>query len=189
MANIFLVRHGSIDGMRERLVGRTDIALNKQGRLDAGRAADACRRLGVRTVVSSPRRRTRETAAIIASAADCPIEIVEAFDEIDYGEWTGRLFSELMADPEWRRFNDARDDARIPGGELLDDVSVRIRRGLDRIGHDETGEVVVVTHAEIIRGALLLAESRAWSAWSRYQPEPASITPLRWSVTRSVLGT
>ena len=180
MANVFLVRHGSIDGMRERLVGRTDVGLNKQGRLEAARTADACRRLRIGAVVSSPRRRAQETAAIIASAIDCRVEIVDAFDEVDYGEWTGRLFAELVADSEWCRFNEARDDAQIPGGETLDGVSARIRAGLDRVAHNDTGEIVVVTHAEIIRGALLLADSRTWSSWSLYQPEPASITSLRW---------
>jgi broad specificity phosphatase PhoE len=185
MANVFLVRHASVDGMRERLLGRIDIGLNKKGRLEAGRAADACRRLGIRAVVSSPSRRAQETASIIASAVDCHVDIVEAFDEVDYGEWTGKQFSELIADPAWCRFNDARDDAGIPAGETLDEVSARIRSGLDRVGHDETGEVVVVTHAEIIRGALLLAESRTWSSWTLYEAEPASITPVRWSVTRA----
>ena len=186
MANVFLVRHGSIDGMRERLLGRSDLGLNKQGRLEVARAADACRRLGIGTVVSSPRRRAQETAAIIASAVDCRVEIVDAFDEVDYGEWAGKCFSELAAAPEWRRFNDACDDTRIPGGETLDAVSARIRQGLDQIARHEAGEVVIVTHAQIIRGVLLLAESR--TASSLYELEPASITPVRWSTSRPRLA-
>jgi len=181
MTTVFLVRHGSIDGMRERLMGRSDAGLNKQGRTEAARAADACRRLGVRIVVSSPRRRARETAEIIAASVDCSVEVLDAFDEVDYGLWTGKQFSELVPDPEWRRFNDARDDARIPGGEELAAVSRRIRAGLDEVCASRRGDLVVVTHAEIIRGALLLAESRSWSSWSMHQPEPASITPVRWS--------
>jgi probable phosphoglycerate mutase len=179
MATVFLVRHGSIDGMRERLIGRGEVGLNKHGRCEAARAAEACRRLSIGAVASSPRRRARETAEIIAESVGCDVEVVDAFDEVDYGLWSGKQFSELVADPEWVRFNDARDDAHIPGGEELDSVSRRIRAGLeqvcDRHGHCD---FVVVTHSEIIRGALLLAESRSWSV---YQPEPASITPVRWS--------
>jgi ribonuclease H / adenosylcobalamin/alpha-ribazole phosphatase len=182
MTTVFLVRHGSIDGMRERLIGRSDVGLNKQGRSEAARAADACRRLGVGIVASSPRRRARETAEIIAESVGCSVEVVDAFDEVDYGLWSGKQFSELMADPEWRRFNDARDDARIPGGEQLDAVSHRISGGLQQLcDRHRQCDLVVVTHAEIIRGALLLAESRSWSSWSLYQPEPASITPVRWA--------
>ena len=179
---MFLVRHGSIDGMRERLIARGDVGLNKQGRSEAARAADACRRLGAGVVATSPRRRARETAEIIAAAVGCGVEVIDAFDEVDYGVWSGKQFSELMADPEWRRFNEARDDAQIPGGEALDAVSRRIRGGLEELcdRHRRT-DLVVVTHAEIIRGALLLAESRSWSSWSLYQPEPASITPVRWA--------
>jgi len=179
MANVFLVRHGSFDGMRDRLLGRTDVCLNKQGRLETSRAAEACRRLGIGAVISSPRRHAQETAAIIATVAGCRVEIADAFDDVDYGAWTGKRFLDLVSDPEWCHFNDAGSDARIPGGETVEGLSARIRCGLDRIAQDDIGEVVVVTHAEIISGALLLAAS---SMWSVYEPEPASITPVRWSV-------
>jgi broad specificity phosphatase PhoE len=181
MATVFLVRHGSVDGMRERLIGRTDVGLNKQGRSESARVAEACRRLGVGIVASSPRRRARETAEIIAESVGCGVEVVDALDEVDYGLWSGKQFSELVADPEWRRFNDARDDAQIPGGEELDAVSRRIRAGLEQLcDRHRRYDLVIVTHAEIIRGAVLLAESQSWSSWSLYQPEPASITPVRW---------
>ena len=180
MANVFLVRHGSFDGMRDRLLGRTDVCLNKQGRLETARAAEACRRLGIGAVISSPRRHAQETATIIATVAGCRVEIADAFDDVDYGAWTGKLFSDLVSDPEWCHFNDVGSEARIPGGETVEGLSARIRCGLDRIAQDDIGEVVVVTHAEIISGALLLAAS---SMWSVYEPEPASITPVRWSVT------
>lgn len=181
MATVFLVRHGSSDGMRERLIGRADVGLNKQGRTEAVRVADACRRLGVGAVASSPRRRARETAEIIAESLGCGVDVVEAFDEVDYGLWSGKQFTELAADPEWRRFNDERDNAAIPGGEGLDAVSRRIRAGLEELcARHRHSDAVVVTHAEIVRGAVLLAESRPWSSWSLYQPEPASITSVRW---------
>jgi broad specificity phosphatase PhoE len=102
----------------------------------------------------------------------CQVEVIDAFDEVDYGVWSGKQFSELMADPEWRRFTDACDDAQIPGGEELNAVSRRIRAGLGQVcDRHRHSDLVVVTHAEIIRGALLLAGSRSWSL---YQPEPAA---------------
>jgi len=84
VATVFLIRHGSIDGMRERLIGRADIGLNKPGRSEAARAADACRRLGAAVVASSPSRRARETAEIIAESLGCGVEVIDAFDEVDY---------------------------------------------------------------------------------------------------------
>lgn len=181
MRTVYLIRHGSIDAMRERLIGRTDAALNKHGRHEATLTAAACQRLGIGLVGSSPRRRARETAEIIAAALDCGIEVCDDFDEIDYGAWSGKSFAELAADPAWRRFNEDRDAAAIPGGESLDAVSARITSGLDAIcARTCPGDIAVVTHAEIIRGALLLAHSRSWSSWSLYQPEPASITAMRW---------
>jgi broad specificity phosphatase PhoE len=36
-------------------------------------------------VASSPRRRACETAEIIAESVGCGIEVIDAFDEVDYG--------------------------------------------------------------------------------------------------------
>jgi len=78
MPTVFLVRHGSTDGMRERLIGRSDVGLNKYGRIESARAAEACRRLGVGIVASSPSRRARETAEIIAESIGCGVKVVDA---------------------------------------------------------------------------------------------------------------
>lgn len=180
MCTILLVRHGRVDGMTERLWGRTDVSLNLCGIDDAESAADACCANGLDAIVCSPRRRARETAAILAARTSAPVRIAPEFDEVDYGRWTGRPFEELAEDAAWRQYNEARATAVIPGGETLDALTRRIRMGLDQVQRESAGRVAIVTHAEVIRGALLLASGRSWAAWADIQPAPASVTRLEW---------
>src|SRR4051812_49723617 len=81
---------------------------------------------------SSPRRRTRETAAAIGAEMGIDEEVAFELDEIDFGvDWCGRAFDDLNTDARWRQWNEARSTARTPAGEALSDVQRRI------VGHME----------------------------------------------------
>ncbi|MFJ5486810.1 histidine phosphatase family protein, partial [Hansschlegelia beijingensis] len=107
-------------------------------------------------VVASPRERTHDTAAVIGADLGVPVELDEAFDEIDVGEWAGKRFDELAHDPRWRIWNEDRDHARAPGGETMGEVQARALGGLGRLAdrYDER-IVVVVSHADVIKSVLL----------------------------------
>lgn len=181
---VHLVRHAAFDGMRERLVGRNDAPLNGDGRRQALELAARLLPLGVRAIHTSPQRRARETADVLAARLRLPVLAAPEFDEIDFGDWTGRPFVTLSEDPAWRRFNEQRDSAIIPNGETLEAVGARVRRGLDRI-RDLAGPAIVVTHAEIVRGAILMATDRRWGDWVAIDVAPASVVRLafdgRWT--------
>src|SRR3546814_8252305 len=53
------------------------------------------------------------------------MQIAEDFDEIDYGEWTGRTLDELAEVEQWRLYNTFRAGSRIPGGELMVEAQTR----------------------------------------------------------------
>lgn len=181
MCHVLLIRHGSFDGMTDRLAGRAADGINTRGMGEAVSAAVACRRLRIAAVVTSPQRRAVETAAIVADRLGLAVDACASFDEIDFGEWRGRTFDELSRDPDWLAYNTRRETARIPGGERLAGVTERVHRGLTALlGAYRSRTVAVVTHAEIIRAALLLAESRSWTAWSRFDPHPGSISLVSW---------
>ncbi len=130
-------------------------------------------------VQASPRERTRETALPIAVAVGRRLELVDALDEIDFGEWTGLPFEHLRNDPRWRFWNAERDRAQAPGGERMVDVRERVIAHLDalRTLYPES-RIVVVTHAEIIRLALLDALRMPLGAYGRIEISPASVTVL-----------
>ena len=66
-------------------------------------------------VLSSPFERAAQTAKYIAQACSVKVVIDRAFDECDFGRWTGLTFSALCADPEWQLYNSRRSFSSAPG--------------------------------------------------------------------------
>lgn len=177
---VLLLRHADTDAASVRLAGRTlDIGLNARGVAAAARVASELADRPVSAVYSSPRRRARETAAPLAAVLATSITIDDAFDEVDFGEWSGVTFTELASRDDWRRYNAQRAIAIVPGGEMPADTLTRITTGLmalhDRHGH---GVVVVVTHAEVVRYALLAARQQSLDQWPTIDVAPATVVTL-----------
>src|SRR3954469_21585527 len=118
-ATFLLIRHGACEPVGKRIAGRMPgVRLNEQGRLQAsmlvGRLAD----LPIRAIYSSPLERALETAEPLSRRLDLPVQKDDAFNEVDYGHWTGKSLESLAPLPEWQRYNQFRGGVRIPSGEL-----------------------------------------------------------------------
>jgi broad specificity phosphatase PhoE len=177
----FLVRHAAHDKMSSFLAGRAcGIHLGETGRQQATRLAQRLKRERLDVIHTSPRERTLETACLIASASGLPVpEVAEGLDEIDFGTWSGRTFDDLSHDLAFQRWNEIRSLARTPAGESMLDVQVRILRHMEGIMATMNARMVVlVSHAEVIKAAVLYYLGLPLDAWSRFDIEPASITTL-----------
>lgn len=68
---LFLMRHGRTDANDAGLVqGCGDLPLNATGRTEVGTTADALRPVAIQEVWSSPQRRARESACLVAADLD-----------------------------------------------------------------------------------------------------------------------
>lgn len=145
---VFLVRHGRTAMNAEgRLRGLADPEIDPVGLDEAGRVADALIPRRVRAVRSSPLRRAVATALVIAKATGAVHTVDRAFNDRDYGEWTGHRKVEVVA--EWGSVDAA------PGVEPTAVVLDRALRGLDRLPADPAaGPIVIVTHDAVIRPIL-----------------------------------
>lgn len=180
MTLCLLVRHAPHDLQDRVLVGRTPgIALSKKGREDALGLRRRLQAFGFTRLQSSPRKRALETAAIIAGGSGMEVEIYPALDEVDFGAWTGRAFSDLADEPSWAMWNKERWRARPPWGESMAEAQARVVTHLQLL-HDAypKGRFAIVTHAEIIRAAVLYAMSLPLDRWWSIEVPPASITRL-----------
>lgn len=149
-----LVRHGSHDELGRVLSGRTTgVALNPAGRDEASALARALAGAGVGAILSSPQRRTVETAAILARALGPNPQVDPALDEIDFGEWSGRDFADLSGDA-WDLWNTARATAPTAGGETMAAATARAAALIDRLGAGGGEPVLCVSHCDIIRGVV-----------------------------------
>jgi broad specificity phosphatase PhoE len=177
---IFLIRHASHDLLGRILAGRmTGVSISEEGRDQAQRLARRFSRKPISIVQSSPQQRARETAAPIAAGVETPIEIAKQIDEIDLGEWTGRRFEALNADPRWALWNRARSVARAPGGESMLEVQGRVVAHIDRVRSTHPdAHVVMVSHADVIRAAVLHYVDAPLDAFDRIEINPASVSTL-----------
>lgn len=139
----------------------------------AGGNAGAGSSAGPVAIYSSPLKRTRQTAEAVAEAltealAASPaggggpgttkprVHVTEALIEMDFGDWEGRTFAEVM--DEFPLEHDACfwDSAATPsGGESPDDVLARVRPFLRDVARNHPGEdVVLVSHVTPIKSIL-----------------------------------
>lgn len=156
MTTFYLVRHGSCDGLGEIIWGRTaGIYLNADGKAEAQQLADSFKQVQLDAIYSSPLERARETAEVIARVTNLEVKESLAFNEIDFGEWSGQSLAALDRDDRWHRFNTRRNITRIPGGELFLEVQARAIFELERLSrHHAGGRVVIVSHADVIKSVL-----------------------------------
>ncbi|HEY3580577.1 MAG TPA: histidine phosphatase family protein [Pyrinomonadaceae bacterium] len=156
MTTFYLVRHGSCDGLGEIIWGRTPgINLNAEGKAQAQQLANDFKHVQLDAIYSSPLERARETAEAIARVANLEVKESLAFNEIDFGNWSGQSLAALDRDDRWHRFNTQRNITRIPGGELFLEVQARAVFELERLSqHHAGGRVVIVSHADVIKAVL-----------------------------------
>ena len=150
---IVVVRHGRTDhNASGKLLGRIDVPLDAVGVEQARLLAAA---VGpVDRVISSPLRRTRQTAEAFGVA----VEVDEAWIELDYGEFDGLPLSDIP--PElWARWR-VDPEFSPPGGETLRALGRRVGSALDRLAADARpgdGTTVIVTHVSPIKAAVAWA--------------------------------
>ena len=157
MTVFHLVRHAANDLAERVLCGRKlDVPLNAHGRRQAEALARRLAQEPINQIISSPRKRARQTAEPIAATLNLPFAIAAQLDEHDAGIWSGQSFANLARDPRWRLWNERRHEVRPPAGESMAELQTRILRYLDQLALRYPGDtVVLVTHAEPIRAALL----------------------------------
>ncbi|HET9479867.1 MAG TPA: histidine phosphatase family protein [Pyrinomonadaceae bacterium] len=178
MTTFFLVRHGSCCGLGETLWGRTDgVRLNKEGKAEALRLAERFTDVKLDAIYSSPLERALETAEAIARVAKLEVKQSPAFNEIDFGEWSGRSFEVLAAAEHWRRFNSRRSVTKIPGGESFLDVQARVVAELERLSQQHAGgRIAIVSHADVIKAAVGYVAGTPIDLLQRFEISPCSVS-------------
>ena len=178
MTRLILVRHAVTDCVASCLAGRdANVHLSAAGKIQGQRLAHSLKQQGIGKIYSSPQPRARETAEFLGELLGDKVEIAPELDEIDYGEWTGRTFEELRGIDHWRDFNSLRSCTRIPGGELMIEVQARILGLVESLCRRHPAmTVALVSHADVIRGALAHCLGMPLDLVLRLEISPASIS-------------
>ena len=157
---VYFVRHGITDWNKSfRYQGATDIPLCADGELQAERAAKRLSGLKCERIISSPLRRARRTAEIIAQELQlAETEVWDELTEVDFGEWEGlttagirQKFGDELFDA-WRA---AQLDVTAPGGEDVRHVYDRSAAAAARLLDADEDNIIVVGHGAMFRALLL----------------------------------
>jgi broad specificity phosphatase PhoE len=152
MLRIYFVRHGEniANLTKEFSSHRVDYSLTEKGIFQAQQTAGYFTDHPIRAIYSSPLKRARETASIIAQPHGLTVNRLQDLSEVDVGDlelqpptkenWD--FHNSVMVD--WLQGNVNRS---FPGGENQLQLSKRMRHALKRIlEQGDDGEVIAVTH-------------------------------------------
>ena len=184
---IWLVRHGQTDwSATGRHTGRTDIALDDEGRRAAAALAGTLAGVDLAAVFTSPLQRAVETCRLAGLGENATV--LEDLAEWDYGDYEGLTTATIRESrPGWTVWRDG-----CPGGESVADIGDRADRVIARL-REEAADVAVFGHGHALRvlaarwiglppvdGAMLALDTASVSllGWEREQP-----VVRRWNAT------
>lgn len=181
-----LARHGATEwSLEKRFSGRggADLPLAPVGVIQAeAMAAEVARRSQVSRIVCSPLLRTRQTAAIVASATGLEVTVDDDLVECAFGEWDGRTFAEVKE--RWTTELAAwlgSLEVAPPGGESFVDCQRRVVAARDRIVAAHPGErILIVAHVTPIKILVGAAVDAPLRSVYRMELPPCSLTTLAW---------
>ena len=148
---LILLRHGETEWSKSgRHTGRTDLELTDDGRAQARLASEALAELQLDdpVVVSSPRHRALDTAALAGLTVD---EVSPLLAEWDYGDYEGLTTPQIRETvPDWMVWTHG-----CPDGESVEEITVRADRAVGlALSHMESHDVVFVGHGHFSRSVI-----------------------------------
>jgi broad specificity phosphatase PhoE len=143
MARFVLIRHGETEWSASgKHTSVTDVPLTESGRRGAELLRERLAGRDFALVLSSPRARARDTAAI----AGLEVQLDDDLVEFDYGEYEGRTTPEIRVErPGWSVWSDG-----APGGETVEQVGERADRVIERALAAD-GDVAAFAHGHLLR--------------------------------------
>jgi broad specificity phosphatase PhoE len=187
---ILLVCSATVDLTGRILAGRmAGVGLNHAGRAEVRRLARRVHRVALAAVLSSPLERAVRTAQAIARPQGLQVECAEALNEMDFGDWTGRTFSELERLGEWKLFLARRTRHPPPHGETIAAVQARVVDALAELAARHPGApCALVSHPEVIKAALGHVLGMSLDHLGSLDLLPASVSVVRWRQGRGTVA-
>ena len=178
------MRHGVTDHTTDKRfsggLASANPGLNDEGRAQVRATAEWLAPVaeGLDAIVSSPVRRTRESAEILGEVLGFEVGVEEGLAEMEFGAWDGLTYTEVRDRfPDEVRTWLGNLDHAPGGGESFREVEKRVLAGRDRLLEEHDGRtVLLVSHVTPIK--TLVADALAAPLESLYRMElsPASVT-------------
>lgn len=155
ITKFYFVRHAEAQGNVKRLFhGWTDSNITENGHLQSQNIADRLSQMAVDLIISSPLRRTMQTAAYISSSLQLPIQEMETFKEINGGDWENQPFEVLprLWPKAYQTWNETPHLHQMPKGESIIAFQSRLIQAMDNLLANYGGQnICVVTHGTALK--------------------------------------
>jgi alpha-ribazole phosphatase len=178
---IDLLRHGEPEGGRRYRGCGVDDPLNEAGWVQMRAVLNGETPPWTR-VITSPMRRCRDFAEVLAQERGLPLSVEPDLREVGFGTWEGRSPEAIRAEDEAAYLAFYRDPAgaRPVGAEPLEAFAERVAAALHGLAEQHAGEhLLVVSHSGVIRAAITHAMSVPPAAIYRLRMPYAALTRLR----------
>ncbi|MFD0898545.1 histidine phosphatase family protein [Loigolactobacillus binensis] len=156
MTEFFFIRHGqTITNQEGRINGaHIDTPLTTAGISGAQAAGKVLQQVHFNQVFVSPQKRAQKTAQLVlANNMTKKLQIVDLLQELNFGDWEGRLIADGKLDPAVSRFfNDPENyDPSSFHGETFSEVVARGQHFLQQVMTKfPTQRVLVVGHGTML---------------------------------------
>ncbi len=152
--NIYFLRHGETVSAGT-YTGATDVPLSAEGISQIVSISSYFRDIVIDHAYCSPLARCQKSFELLALPVQCSFEA--ALTEINFGEWETRSFDALYRDDRknmerWFRLKHA---FTFPGGDTIAHFSSRIKVWFEKLGNESYTNVLVVSHAGVIKHAII----------------------------------
>lgn len=147
---LLFVRHGQTDNNALGLIqGRGNPPLNVVGLAQAESLVKSLENESFSRVISSPLLRARQTAEVIASAYDVPLELDDRLMERDFGTLQDQPYQALLVHPVTGEPDFFRDAYQEYQAEPICDMMSRVTAFLDDVATSDEESILVVAHGGI----------------------------------------
>ncbi|MDE1971044.1 MAG: histidine phosphatase family protein [Patescibacteria group bacterium] len=149
-----MIRHGESEG---NIIGTGNMdhsPLSDNGRKQAEFLAKRCKGLSIKSVITSPLERSKETGRIIASSLGITVESSDLFAE---RRKPSAVFGQVIESPDQQKiWRSVWDNFHIPGfrhsdEENFEDLKDRAQKALQYLASRPEETVLVVTHGIFLR--------------------------------------
>lgn len=174
---LFLVRHGETEWSKAgRHTSVTDLPLTEVGEQQARALVGHLDPAVFGLVLSSPRRRARETAALAGFTGAYEPEICEDLAEWRYGAYEGKTAEEIQeSDPGWTIWTRTPRD-----GESADEVSARLDRVVTRVRDSGVEQAICFAHGHALRALMLRWLGFDLSLGAHFPLDTSTVSVLGW---------
>lgn len=174
---IYLLRHGDT-GRHGLYIGSLDVPLSQKGREQIGETARTLRQKNIDKILCSPMLRCRETCRLLDIHPG--YEVNDLLREVDFGDWEGKSFPEILASDPGSVTAWAADPHhfRFPGGDALTDFHLRVSAIKKILEEEKCRRILVVSHGGVIRHLLCLFLGLAVEKYLAFDVQPGGYSTI-----------